>query len=44
LDLSFDILNRIRWLNFEGNRLTRKGFDKDLHLVWMKLEHLKIVD
>ena len=31
LDLGFDIVNGIRGLNFQGNRLTREGLDEDLH-------------
>merc|ERR1719311_942397 len=31
LDLSFDIVDRIRGLNIEGDSLAREGLDKDLH-------------
>ena len=31
LDLGFDILNGVGWLNVEGDGLTSEGLDKDLH-------------
>merc|ERR1712038_1080241 len=31
LDLSFDILDGVRWLNLEGDGLACEGLDKDLH-------------
>jgi hypothetical protein len=31
LDLGLHIVNGVRALNFQGNRLTSEGFDKDLH-------------
>ena len=31
LDLGFDVLNGVSWLNVEGDGLTGKGLDKDLH-------------
>merc|ERR1712227_175760 len=31
LDLGFDILNGIRWLNFQSNCLSCQSLDKDLH-------------
>ena len=31
LDLGFDVLNGVSWLNVEGDGLTGKGFDEDLH-------------
>ena len=32
LDFGFDVLDRVGWLHVESNRLTRQGFDKNLHL------------
>ena len=31
LDLGFDVLNGVSWLNVEGDGLTGKGLDEDLH-------------
>ena len=31
LDLGLDIINGVRGLNLEGDRLAREGLDKDLH-------------
>merc|ERR1711902_398692 len=31
LDLSLDILNRVRWFNLQGNGLASQGLDEDLH-------------
>jgi len=31
LDLGFDVLNSISWLNIEGNGFTSEGLDEDLH-------------
>ena len=31
LNFGFDILDRVGWLHVESNRLTREGFDKNLH-------------
>ena len=31
LNLRLDILDRVRGLDVEGDRLTREGFDEDLH-------------
>jgi len=31
LDLGFDILNGVSWLNIKGNGFTSEGFDEDLH-------------
>jgi len=31
LDLGFDVLNGVCWLNVEGDGLTGKGLDEDLH-------------
>ena len=31
LDLSLDIFNGVAGLHLEGDRLTRKGLDEDLH-------------
>merc|ERR1712177_104377 len=31
LDLGLDVLNRIRWLNLEGDGLASQSLDKDLH-------------
>ena len=31
LDLSFNILNGVSWLNIKGDGLTSQGLDKDLH-------------
>merc|ERR1711915_399882 len=31
LDLGFDILNGVRWLNLQGDSLASEGLDKDLH-------------
>ena len=31
LDLSLDILNRVRGLDLKSDGLTREGFHKDLH-------------
>jgi hypothetical protein len=32
LDLGLDIVNGVRRLHLEGDSLTRKGLDEDLHL------------
>ena len=32
LDLGLDIVDGVRGLNLEGDSLTRKGLDEDLHL------------
>lgn len=32
LDLGLDIVNGVRGLHLEGDSLTRKGLDEDLHL------------
>ena len=32
LDLRLDILNRVRWLHIQRNRLARKRLDEYLHL------------
>ena len=31
LDLCFDILNAVRWLDFQGDGLSCQSFDEDLH-------------
>merc|ERR1712014_503509 len=31
LDLSLDVLDGVRWLNFEGDGLTGEGLDENLH-------------
>merc|ERR1712012_1164283 len=31
LDLSFDVLNGVRWLDIEGDSLTSESLNKDLH-------------
>merc|ERR1711964_110640 len=31
LDLGFDILNGVSWLNIEGDGFTSESFDEDLH-------------
>ena len=31
LDLGFDVLNGVRWLDIEGDGLTGEGLDEDLH-------------
>ena len=31
LDLSFDVFNRVRWLNIESDGLTGEGLNEDLH-------------
>jgi len=31
LDLGFDILDGVRWLNFESDGFTSQGLDEDLH-------------
>merc|ERR1711990_738413 len=31
LDLCLDVLNGVRWLNFEGDGLTGEGLDENLH-------------
>jgi len=31
LDLGFDVLNGVSWLNIKGNGLTSEGLDEDLH-------------
>merc|ERR1711872_584161 len=31
LDLCFDILDRVTWFNFKGDRLPSESFDKNLH-------------
>ena len=31
LDLGFHILNGVRWFNIEGDGLTSKGLNEDLH-------------
>merc|ERR1712127_580988 len=31
LDLGFDVLNGVRWLDIEGDGLTSEGLDEDLH-------------
>jgi hypothetical protein len=32
LDLGFDVLNGVRWLNIEGNGFSCEGFDENLHV------------
>ena len=34
LDLGFDILDGIRWLDLEGDGLTGEGFHENLHGLW----------
>jgi len=31
LDLGLDVLDRVRWLDIEGDGLTGQGLDEDLH-------------
>jgi len=31
LDLGFDVLNGVRWLDIKGDGLTGEGLDEDLH-------------
>jgi len=31
LDLGLDVVDGVRWFDIEGDGLTRKGLDKDLH-------------
>merc|ERR1712159_89253 len=38
LDLGLDVLDGVRGLNIEGNRLAREGLDKDLHGATTKAE------
>merc|ERR1711972_418797 len=38
LNLCLDICDRVIWLDIEGNRLSRKGFDEDLHGTTSKSE------
>jgi len=38
LDLSFNILDGVSWLNVEGDGLTSQSFDEDLHTT-SKSEH-----
>ena len=38
LDLGFDIVDGVSWLNIEGNGLSSEGFHKDLHST-SKSEH-----
>ena len=37
LDLSFDVLNGVCWLDFKGDGFTGEGFDEDLH-VWLSFK------
>ena len=32
LDLLLDVLNRVRWLDIESDRLASQSLDEDLHL------------
>lgn len=41
LDLALNIVDGVRRLYLKGNRLPRKGFDENLHLVWRKLAESK---
>merc|ERR1712018_261726 len=44
LNLSFDIVNGITWLDLKCDRLTRQSFDKNLHLVLTLVLYLNISD
>jgi len=39
LDLLLDVLNRVRRLNVEGDRLASEDFDKDLHVTSAQTEN-----
>ena len=41
LDLSFDVFNRVRWLNIEGNGLTGEGLNEDLHTTTKSEDQVK---
>merc|ERR1719401_186757 len=36
LDLGLDVIDGVSGLHIEGNGLTRKSFDENLHLVWSR--------
>ena len=38
LDLGLDVVDCVRGLDLEGDRLSREGFDEDLHLAWRRLK------
>merc|ERR1712025_546064 len=41
LDLGFDILNGVRWLNLKGDGLASEGLDKDLHTTSQSKHQMK---
>ena len=41
LDLGFDVLNGVSWLNVEGDGLTGKGLDEDLHTTSKSEDHVE---
>ncbi len=41
LDLSFDVFNRVRWLNIEGDGLTGEGLNEDLHTTTKSEDQVK---
>jgi len=43
LDLSFHVLDGIRWLNIEGDGLTGEGLDEDLHTSSQSQHQVKCV-
>ena len=41
LDLSFDVFNRVRWLNIKGDGLTGEGLNEDLHTTTKSEDQVK---
>merc|ERR1711962_1883210 len=41
LNLGFEVLNSVRWLNLEGDRFTGQGLHEDLHTSYQPQDKVK---